>query len=109
MKKIIFIAIILLLVVLIRNIFISIIKLEENAKVLTNLKEEVLAQENEKKLLQERLKYVQTDEFVKEQAREKLGMVQIGETVIILSEEQKQENTTEAVKPNWEKWWDLFF
>ncbi|MBU1326534.1 septum formation initiator family protein [Patescibacteria group bacterium] len=86
----------------------------ERKDVLTQLQKE-----NEE--LHRKLDDVQSQEFVEKEARNKLGLVKEGETIIIMpndpsagsgqanlqmtnGEKQKEERV-----PNWQKWWGLFF
>ena len=66
--------------------------------------------------LTQELEYVQTDEFVEKEAREKLGLVKEGEMVVLvgeLGEEPKTKNqeprTKHQSEPQWKAWWRLFF
>ena len=63
------------------------------------------AQANQKKLLAQK-NWVESDKFVEEQARNKLGMGRPGETVIILPESLQQSTGRAAVteEANWKKW-----
>lgn len=66
------------------------------------------------KQLKEKLSQIQSDEFIEEQARNKLGLAKAGETVVIIPEERLKEvlGTTESAQirlPNWLGWWRLFF
>lgn len=90
-------------------------KAVEEAK---NNVEKTLAENNK---LNKDLLYVQSQEYIEKQAREKLNMSKKGETVVIVPEElTKQIATFEATLsasffehpqpiPNWKKWWSLFF
>jgi cell division protein FtsB len=85
-------------------------------------KEKVIGQEQLKleelkvanQVLEEQLGYVQSEEFVEEEAREKLGMTRDGETVVILPEnfEEMVEQSRGVVEPeeipNWKQWLGLF-
>lgn len=53
----------------------------------------------------------QTESFIEEQARNKLGLARPGEEIIILPKEDKQKETSNKQKenlPNWQKWLNLF-
>lgn len=59
-------------------------------------------------------KYYQSEEFIEEQARNKLNLVREGETIVILPPNvgelvgwEEKENPQEI--PNWRKWFKLFF
>lgn len=49
--------------------------------------------------------------FIEKQAREKLGLVRPGDTIVLLepSKAAGTENTGEGAISNWERWWRLFF
>ncbi len=65
-------------------------------------------------VLREQLNYVQSEEFVEKEAREKLGMTKGGEIVVILPEdfEEMVKQSQGAVEPeeipNWKQWLGLF-
>lgn len=74
--------------------------------------------ENEKKRnqeLQSKLTQVKDQEFVEEEARNKLFLVRPDEQVVILPEKAILDATISATpvpldtRPNWKKWWDRFF
>ena len=80
------------------------------------LEEEVTAFRAENKALKERLEYVGTDAYIEEAAREKLHWVQPGDTAIVVIPQKVEEAPSltpppaESIeKPNWQRWWDLFF
>lgn len=62
----------------------------------------------ENKRLSERLSYVQSQEFIEKEAREKLGYGREGETIVVVPDENYQ--TTNSRKQtiredaNWRKW-----
>lgn len=70
--------------------------------------------EREKASLKEQEDYYVSEEFIEEQARNRLNMGREGEVVVLLPP-----NVSELVKgevltppppvPNWKKWWGLFF
>jgi cell division protein FtsB len=68
----------------------------------------------ETQVLKEQLDYVQSEEFVEKEAREKLGMTKPGETVVILPEDFKEmvDQSQGVIEPkevpNWKQWLGLF-
>lgn len=71
--------------------------------------------ETENKELKKRLEKVQSQEFVEQQARDKLGLAKEGETIVIIPDE-KLDQILEASReakivrlPNWLGWWKVFF
>ena len=85
-------------------------------------KEKVIEQEQlkveklkvEAQVLREQLDYVQSEEFVEKEAREKLGLTKEGETIVILPEDFEEivELSRKGIEteelPNWRKWLGLF-
>lgn len=110
-KTIIPLIIILILLFIIKNIAESIIVLNQNSHILINLKNEEELAKQKNKFLKERLNYVTSQEFIENEAREKLGMVKNGENIILIpppGKEEKKKNQRNEL-PNWEKWKRLFF
>jgi cell division protein FtsB len=72
------------------------------------IKLENLKQENEE--LKNKLEYVKTPEFVEKEARDRLGLVQEGEAVVIMPEKITNNEANQSTDvPIWKKWWQLFF
>jgi cell division protein FtsB len=62
--------------------------------------------------LQEELRQATSPAFIEKAARDKLGLVREGETVVIMDKSQNidtnnQNNPQEL--PSWKQWWRLFF
>lgn len=70
-----------------------------------------LKQENNR--LQSELEYVQSEEFVERQAREKLNYVKPGEAIVVIPDSVLKAATASAAptppSPNWQQWLRLFF
>lgn len=111
MKKILPFVIILVLLFVIRNNIISIVNGLKNENTAENIAEKLADEEKKNKFLQERLFYVKTNQFVEEEAREKLGMLRPGEYIVIAptSTPLNREKIEIDTKSNWEKWLELFF
>ena len=65
----------------------------------------------EQEKLKAQLEYVQSDEFVEREAREKLGYGKEGETLLVLPNQnstQYSEKSAQEEGPNWRKWWKLY-
>lgn len=72
--------------------------------------------EREREELGELREYYQSEEFIEEEARNKLNMAREGETVVILPPNVRElvgrkgsEVSQQEQLPNWKKWWELFF
>ncbi len=110
-KTVILIIIIIVLLLVIKNIVGSIISLQQNSLIVTDLKQQEIAEKEKKRFLEQKLYYVSTQQFIESEAREKLGMVKPGEH-IVLAPPPTQKNIksiSEDYSPNWLKWWKLFF
>jgi cell division protein FtsB len=76
-------------------------------------RQQVLRELMEKnKQLQEDLKQATGSSFIEQAARDKLGLVREGETVVIMDQTRvenfsNKENLQEL--PSWKQWWRLFF
>lgn len=109
-KILISIAVILILVIILKNAAEKFIQIHESGSVVENLKKELYEKQNQNKFLNERLKYVQTNRFIEEEGREKLGLVKKGEVVV---QEKLEVGNRKIVEeklspPNWKQWLDLF-
>lgn len=101
-----------ILLVVIRNLALSVLSLSQNNTPVTQLKQQVEAYKRENQFLTQELAYVQSDEFVERQARQKLGLVKSGEYIVIAPPQKTKEQAASPLtsdKPNWRKWWELFF
>lgn len=103
--------ILLILLLIIRNGIVSILNSFSNETTGVKLEQTLAEEEKKNKFLKERLYYVKTNQFVEEEAKEKLGMLRSGELFVIAptSTPLNQEKIVLDDKPNWKKWLDLFF
>ncbi|MBX4205750.1 septum formation initiator family protein [Candidatus Microgenomates bacterium] len=103
---------ILLTITLIRNILV----ISSANQKMQNLKKEIVDINIKNENLKKQIQISSTEEFKEQQARDKLGLVKEGETIIVLPEteilkkfspkiEEEQETLPE---PNWKKWLNLF-
>lgn len=109
-KKVLPFLLIASLIIIIKNLAVSIKDIRNSSKITTNLQKELEQKRLKNEFLKQQLSYVKTDEFVEKEAREKLGLVKEGESVVIPSqEEDKKQPISNPSLPNWKKWWSLFF
>ena len=70
-------------------------------------------EKNENQRLKRDFIKANTNEFIEEQARNKLLLVKEGEQKVIIPKEliasQTAQNKITENEPNWRKWWNLFF
>ena len=113
MKKISFLAAIIGLLFIINNQTRSLYDLWQKKDLVLNTQKELEYLKNENKKLKSELSYAQTDEFIEKEARDKLLFVKEGEQQVLIPKEaverQAQEQEIRVPKPNWKKWWELFF
>lgn len=111
MKKILFIAIVAIFIVIVNNLVHSIYDIWQKKDFVAQAQKELDFQKQENQRLKSALSYSQTPEFIEKEARDKLFMVKKGEKRILLPKESEN-SRDESVKnnePNWKKWWNLFF
>lgn len=103
----------LLAVSLVRSIF----KIKKADKKILDAQQLVEELKVESEKLEEEVKIVQSDYFVEQQLRDKLGLAKEGEIVVVLPEDEvlrklvpRRESEEEVLpNPNWRKWLNLFF
>lgn len=110
-KTIILVTIIIVLLLVIKNIATSIASLRQNSQIVISLKQQEIEEKEKKRFLEQQLKYVDTNEYIEQTAREKLGMVKQGEHIVLAPPTVEEEETTKTIEyiPNWKKWWNIFF
>lgn len=113
-KRIFFVIVIVASIFIINNLIQSIYTLWTKKQLVLNLKNEAEEQRKKNQTLKKNLSIIEKPQFVEEEARNKLFMAKPGDEIVLLSE--KDLKATEAAKPkkadtrpNWKKWWDLFF
>lgn len=113
-KKIINFTILIIGVGLIINLSRDILRLLKAGERIEQAQLRVEELEKENLELQELSQYYQGEEFIEEQARNKLNLAREGETIVILPPNVgelvgwKEEEKTPEI-PNWKKWFKLFF
>ncbi len=103
-------------------------KLENKSQIdreIENLEREIAKKENKNYELENLIKYLQSDQFVEDQARTSLGFKKEGEEVVVIQEEGQvagafEENKEEGLSRSseykepslasgFERWWNYFF
>ena len=90
----------------------SVLRLIGRKSVLKTKQEEIIRIQNEQENLKNKLSLAQTPEFIEKEAREKLNLGKLGETIILVEiEGEKGEQTGKNIPTlqNWKKWWIMFF
>jgi cell division protein FtsB len=80
---------------------------------LVSERQAVLEREKERNmLLQEKLREATSASFLEKQAREKLGLVREGETIVLVGKPRAEESQSQGSSESlslWKRWWRLFF
>ena len=113
LKKIVFFAIIIVSFFIINGLIHSIYSLWQKNSLLVRAKQDLDKEQNENKALKKKLTIVQKPQFVEEEARNKLFLAKPGEGVIMMPSNVSRASTSgkkqQDTRPNWQKWWDIFF
>ena len=97
-------------IVAVFNLTRSIISVINKRDVVRQTEEMRLEAQRENDELRRKLAESQTAEFIERQARNKLGLVKEGETVVIIEKPEAGANQLGvALETNWRLWWRLFF
>jgi cell division protein FtsB len=112
MKKIIFILIVTILILIINDLARSVYDIWQKKDVISQAQKELNFQKQENQRLKSALSYSQTAEFIEKEARNKLFMVKEGEQKVFISDESSDSGQAQKIEsndPNWKQWWNLFF
>jgi cell division protein FtsB len=109
MKKIIFLSIVIILILIINNLIGSISDIWQKKDFVTQAQKELDFQKQENQRLKSALSYSQTQEFIEKEARDKLFMTKQGEQKVLIPQEPENPQDSQDNSPNWKKWWSLFF
>ncbi len=81
--------------------------------IVTDRQRELEAVQAENQRLKAAVAFADTPEFVEQEARNKLGLVKEGETVVLIGSPAASVSihslSEGSNKPNWRLWWELFF
>jgi cell division protein FtsB len=109
-KRIFYVALVIVLLVVINNLVHSIYDLWHKRDLLTIAEKRLELEKDKNRKLKAELSYVQSQQFIEEQARNKLFMSKPGEQDILIQKNliQLQKQKEADKRPNWEKWLQLF-
>lgn len=105
------------LLIVLSGSFIKSLKRSHEAKLLIEKTENKLAKaKKENEELQQTLEFIQSEQFIEEQLRNKLGLAKEGEIVLVLPDSDTlkklapiiPEEQDQKPLPNWKKWMNLF-
>lgn len=109
-KKILFFAAIIVCIITIQNLARSIYDLWHKQDLVVSAKKDLEREKEKNQRLRSELSYVQSQEFIESEARNKLFMVKPGESGVIVPPDliKEKEEKREILVPNWQKWINLF-
>lgn len=112
MKKALYIVTVIVLLLIINSLINSIYNLWHKQDLLTSAQKQLQSEQQKNQKLKGELSYVQSQQFIEEEAHNKLFLVKPGEQEVLIS--QKLANDSPASKksqnlPNWQQWLNLFF
>ena len=87
----------------------STFNLWQKAEAVKEAQKDRIDAERKQKELKDKLEFTQSQEFIERQAREKLGLVKPGETVMIITPLEATQSVIAETLPNWKRWLKLFF
>jgi len=115
-KKILFFVFIIASLFVINDLVHSIYSLWQKNDLIVRSRDELAREKNKNSELKMGLKKVGENEFVEEEARNKLFLARPGEGIVVVAptmyiSTNSAERSAVVIdgRSNWEKWWDLFF
>ena len=92
----------------------DILRLTKAVRQIKTTEKQVSKLKEEKEKLSQEYQYYSSEDFIEEEARNKLNMARPGETIVILPPNLEEllsrpKTSKESFIPNWKKWWNLFF
>jgi cell division protein FtsB len=109
-KKVAYIFTIIICLLIINGLVRSIFDLWNKQDLVVKAKEDLSHEKQKNQELKSQLSYVQSSEFIEEEARDKLFLVKPGESGVIVPEEliKKKEEKVIEIIPNYKQWINLF-
>lgn len=114
MKKIGYIIILIISLSIINSLVHSIYDLSQKKNLVTQTREELEKEKETQARLTNQLQEVKREGFVEKEARNKLFLVQPGETLVVIpslsqSNEEGEQGKKQKEVPVWEQWREFFF
>lgn len=113
MKKILFLTILIIVVIYCVNSLQYIHDLLQKRELITSAKNSLEKEKKENQALHKELQVVNNPLFVEQEARNKLFMIKPGENNIFIDKDAfataSSRPFSTPMKPNWLKWWEIFF
>ena len=114
-KKVLIVIISLICIVIAYNLLTQIFNALKSEERLSDAAQSLYNLEVKNKQLKQRLEEISSKDFIEEQARNKLNLSKLGETMVIIPDEKineilgASESAQEKRLPNWLGWWKVFF
>lgn len=112
MKRFLFLSFTIIALFIIKNLSFSIYDIWQKKDLLEAAKKELENEKRKNLTLKSELSLTQSQEFIEEEARNKLFLSKAGESEVVLpnmQDEEQQPQVSLDDRSNWQKWWDLFF
>ncbi|MBI2596613.1 septum formation initiator family protein [Candidatus Daviesbacteria bacterium] len=114
MKKIILAVAIIIISIITYNLVIQIMDAVKSGERLSQAAEKVYKLEAKNRELKKKLAQIQSEGFIEKEARNKLGLSKIGETIVVIPQERLKQvmgvsQSAQIKLPNWLGWWKVFF
>lgn len=115
MKKVLYFFAVAFCLIVINNLTHSIVDLWQKQSFLVAAQQSLQQEKQKNQQLQQQLKKISQRQFIEEQARDKLLLVQPGEEVVLLptgvlqSVQTVPSQSITPTKPHWQEWWDFLF
>jgi cell division protein FtsB len=114
MKKLLYLLIIIISVLIVNNLIRSTYNLWQKHDLITQAEKQLSKQKIENDRLKDQLARVKRADFIEEEARNKLFMVKPGEKVVLMGETEESPGTsgtksTPKHDPVYKQWWNVFF
>lgn len=113
-KKIAFFTTVIMLLLTINGLVHTIYTVWQKQDLIVQAQKNLAAEKKENQRLKKALAQVNQPQFVESQARDKLLLTKPGEGIVLLPASQLSSHRSPSQKPldtrpNWQKWWDVFF
>jgi cell division protein FtsB len=112
-KKIVFFTVIIILLLTINDLVRSLYSIWQKQDLIIQAQKNLTEEKKENQTLKNEIARVKQPLFIESQARNKLLLSKPGESIVILP--NSQFNTVSSpvrtvdTRPDWQKWWDIFF
>jgi cell division protein FtsB len=112
-KKIAFFTSVFILVITINDLAHSLYTIWQKQDLINQAKQNLQVEKQENQKLKKEITQVNKPQFIESEARNKLLLAKSGEGIVIIPADKLSSSTPPPViidtRPNWLKWWQLFF